>query len=486
MGRLWHKWHVRNRATSRSSGTVEDLVDVLGPWSEGQGPLFRKLARALTSAIERGAVPPDARLPSERALADALAIGRGTAVAAYDLLVGDALVERRRGSGTYVSVSHQLPLPPGREGSALVHRLVERSDPHTDLVDLSLSVLGDASDLPEVHVGTADLLSVVPRTGYTPWGLRPLRRAIASHITQWGLPTDEHQVVITTGAQQAISVAASCWVRPGDAVVVEDPTYPGALAAFRQAGANVVGAAMDGQGVRVDQLEERMWAKPALVYVQPTLHSPTGTILSADRRRRIADLLSRTHVPLVEDLALADLAWYAAPPPIASVIPEASVAVVGSLSKLFWGGLRVGFLRAPAPLALRAARIKATHDLGSSAVGQLLASRLLEAASFSTLARNRAGQLRTRYDALTAALHRHLPDWTWQDPSGGLSLWVKIPSSSSEAFAQHALRYGVAVATPGALSPSGGHRDRLRLSFASPPDALEEGVLRLRAAWRRC
>jgi DNA-binding transcriptional MocR family regulator len=472
-----------NRATSAASGTVHDLLDVLGPWPEGQGPLFRKLARAVASAVERGALPNETRLPSERRLAETLAIGRGTAVAAYDLLVADGLLERRRGSGTFVAVTDQPRLPAGREGSALVHRLVERSEPDADLIDLSISVLRDAAGLPAVAVTAEDLLSVVPDTGYTPWGLPSLRRAVARHITGWGLPTNEHQVVITTGAQQGISAAAACWVGPGDTVVVDDPTYPGALAAFTQAGARVLGVPVDEHGVRVETLAKSVGARPALVYLQSTLHSPTGVILSATRRRQIAALVSESHVPLVEDVALADLAWRDAPPPIATQIPDASVAVVGSLSKLFWGGLRVGFIRAPEPLALRFARIKATHDLGSSAVSQLLAERLLQSASPVELSRRRTHELEMRCDVLAAALRRELPSWTWRQPSGGLSLWVRIPASSSEAFAQHALRFGVAVATPGALSPSNDYADRLRLSFAGPPEELEEGVRRLAAAW---
>ena len=165
-----------NRATSPESGTVRGLVDALGPWSEGPGPLFRQLARSIAGAIERGAVAHDARLPSERSLAEALAIGRGTAVAAYDVLVGEGLLQRRRGSGTYVDVVDPLLVPAGRHGSALVHRLVDRSGARSDVIDLSLSVLRDAAGLPPVAVGTADLLSVVPDTGYTPWSLPSLRR----------------------------------------------------------------------------------------------------------------------------------------------------------------------------------------------------------------------------------------------------------------------------------------------------------------------
>lgn len=473
---------MQNSATSARSGALVDFVAALGPWSDSPGPLFKKLGRAVASAVDRGALCDGDRLPSERTLARALAIGRGTAVAAYDVLVADGLLQRRRGSGTYVRVSDQPPLPPGREGSALVHRLVERSDPTSDLVDLSISVLRDTGNLSRTAITTDDLRSVIPDTGYSPWGLATLRRAVAAHITSWGLATDEHQVVITTGAQQAISAAAACWVRPGDTVVVDDPTYPGALAAFIQAGARVVGAAVDEYGVRLDALEARLATKPALVYLQSSVHSPTGTVLAAARRHSIAALVSECHVPLVEDVALTDLAWQDVPAPVAAHAPDASIVVVGSLSKLFWGGLRVGFVRAPEPLALRFARIKATHDLGSSALSQLLAERLLRSAPPSDLRRQRTDELRRRYDILASALHRRLPDWRWRPPDGGLSLWVDI-GRPSEPFAQQALRYGVAVATPAALSPSDEHDNWLRLSFAGPPHELEEGVARLAAAW---
>ena len=472
-----------NRATSVRSGAVANFTAALGPWAENPGPLFRRLARSIASAIERGALPDGTRLPSERVLSGVLAIGRGTAVAAYDVLVADGLLERRRGSGTFVAVTDQPMLPEGREGSALIHRLVERSDPGVDLIDLSIAVLHDADGLPAARVTTDDLRRVIPDTGYTPWGLPALRRAIARHVTDWGLPTEEHQLVVTTGAQQAIAAAAMCWVRPGDAVVTEDPTYPGALAAFTQAGARILGAPVDSRGVVVDALKAHLATRPALAYLQSTVHNPTGVMLSAARRRDIAALIRDSHVPLVEDLALADLAWGTAPPPIAAHVPDASVVVVGSLSKLFWGGLRVGFIRAAEPLNLRFARIKATHDLGSSAVSQLLAERLLASAPSAQLGTQRADEMRARYEVLVAALRRRLPSWSWKTPEGGVSLWVRLPASSSEAFAQHALRYGVAVATPAALSPSDRFPDHLRLSFSPKPEELEEGVARLARAW---
>jgi len=351
------------------------------------------------------------------------------------------------------------------------------------VVDLSLSVLPDAVGLPRVGVTTDDLAAMVPATGYSPWGAPGLRAAVAAHVCDWGLPTRPDHVVITAGAQQGISAAAACWLRPGDSVVVEDPCYPGAIAAFTQAGARLIGIPVDGGGVRVDALETALAARPALVYLQPTVHSPTGVVLSSARRLRVAELIRATRIPLVEDLALADLCFEPAPAPVAALCPDASVAVVGSLSKALWGGLRLGFVRAAEPLALRFARVKATGDLGTSAVSQILAERLLAASPAPW--RARVPELRRRYAVLAAALARRLPAWEHDPPAGGLSVWVGLGGVDAELFARVALAHGVAVATCGPLSVSDGHRDRIRLSFAAPDAVLEEGVARLRAAWDR-
>jgi DNA-binding transcriptional MocR family regulator len=489
----WQKWPMQARANRRhvdQVGPVATLVGELGDWATGSGPLFRQLSRTIASCIERGVLERGSRLPPERTLAAALLVARGTVVAAYDLLVADGLIERRRGSGTYVAGEGVLGLPPGREGSALVHRLVDRSAGPSEMIDLSISVLHDPSRMPPVSLSTREFAAIEPDTGLSPWGISELRSAVAAHVTTWGLPTSADEVVITTGAQQAISASAACWLRPGDTVVVDDPTYPGAVAAFSQAGAKLRPVPVDSGGARVEELARALAEGPSLVYLQPTVHSPTGALMREARRRAIARLIQEWRVPLVEDMALADLAWLPAPPPIAAHCTDASVAVVGSLSKVFWGGLRIGWVRAPRSLATRFARVKATHDLGSSAVSQLLGERLLRLLEQdqdrgSGYLTDLCSELRHRYDVLANTLHEHLPSWRWETPSGGLSIWVRLPEANAEAVAQAGLRHGVAVATASALSTSGAHPDRLRLSFSAPPAELEEGVRRLAAAHRQ-
>lgn len=472
-----------DRATSARvarTEALERLVDGLGDWSRGDGPLYRSLARALAAMVERAELAAGDRLPSERALAGAVAVSRGVAVAAYDELVADGVVARRQGSGTFVARQVDQ-LPAGREGSALVGQLVAPGA--ALLIDLSISVLHDAADLPAVAVSTTEMGTAAADS---PWGLPELRVRIAQRLGALGLPTVAEQVLVTTGAQQGISVAIGCWVRPGEVVVVDDPTYPGVLSALAAAGAVARPVPVDRHGPVLRELEVALDDAPALVYLQSGVHSPTGARLSAHRRSTIAGWLQDRRTPLVEDLALHPLDWSGAPPaaPLAAHIPDHPVALVGSYSKRFWAGLRVGFVRAPAPVAQRLVRVKATHDLGSSAVGQAMALALLDHPGHDRAIERRNQVLAHRAEHLVAELHRALPSWRTSVPDGGLSVWVRLPEPVAATFQAVALRHGVAVATAEGLSARPAqHRDRIRLTFAVPERVLTEAARRLGAAW---
>lgn len=475
-----------NRATSAKVARSTDLARLLadlGDWTAAPGPIFGRLARAVAGTIERGELAHGARLPSERALAAAAWVSRGTVVAAYDVLVGEGRAERRGGSGTYVVAVDGTGLPQGREGSRLVAHLAERADDADGIVDLAIAVLDDPTGLPPVEVSIGDAAASVPGSGYDPRGLAELRTLLARRLTEAGLATLPDHVVVTTGAQQAISLAAACWVRPGDVVLVEDPTYPGALAAFTAAGAEVRGLPVDGDGVRLGPLADGLADRPALVYLQSAVHNPTGGRLAPARRPRVAELVTAAKVPLVEDVALAGLAWDRPAPPIASHAPDHPIAVVGSLSKAFWSGLRVGFVRAPHPVAQRLARIKTTHDLGSSTAGQLLASRLLAHRDAEAYADGRNRDLRRRHQLLVHLLADALPSWETTSVAGGLSAWVRLPGTDAARFALVALAHGVAVAPASSFSPSGAHGEHLRLSVSATEADLRLGVDRLAAAW---
>jgi DNA-binding transcriptional MocR family regulator len=253
---------------------------------------------------------------------------------------------------------------------------------------------------------------------------------------------------------------------------------------FTNAGAHLVPLPVGDRGVRPEALRDVIHrASPRLVYLVPTFHNPTGALLPEPARREIAKIADETQIPLVEDDTLADLTLGGEPPPpIAAFSRGGPVLTVGSLSKVLWGGLRIGWIRAPEPALSRLTRLKILTDLGCSVLSQLAAVELL--GRIEVIRRGRRREVRTKYDRLARLLKSLLPSWSWTPPAGGLSLWVKLPHGDATGFAQIALRHGVAV-VPGPLaSPDGGGADRLRLPFVHDAETMMEGVERLARAWR--
>jgi DNA-binding transcriptional MocR family regulator len=463
------------------------FVSALGNWAQGDGPAYRRLADSLKQAIERGEVAAGSRLPAERELSRLLSLSRTTVVAAYEILRDERLVESRQGSGTRVRGGEKRA-GPFREDSAgsfrpsRLPRLIEGSGGTIEFLGAHLP----ACDGVLHNLSAADraaLAELAKGPGYVPLGLPELRRSIAGHVAGWGLPTSPDQVLVTSGAQQAIGLAASLFLERGDSVVVENPTYLGAIDIFAAQGAHLVPVPVGEGGVNVEALRDAIArVKPRLIYLMPTYQNPTGAVLSERDRRRVARLAIDSGVPVIEDNTLADLSLGPAPPPpIAAFTGAAPVLTIGSMSKLFWGGLRVGWIRASEEVISRTAKLKIMADLGGSLLGQFAAVRLLGEASRVRQARRR--EIRERLDRLTKLFGKHLPDWSWAPPAGGLSLWVKLPHGDANEFAQVALRHGVSV-VPGPLtSPDGSCADRLRVPYVLEAGPMTEGVERLARAW---
>jgi DNA-binding transcriptional MocR family regulator len=461
------------------------IAALLGEWHLGSGPLYGRLAAAIEAAIGAGTLEAGARLPPERRLATALSISRRTVLAAYDELESRGLLVARQGSGTFVAgdagPSGDAVVPDDSPVMRTLHG--ERSG----VVDLSLAA---PAALPMVAAalagltGSPELSAALRRTGYEPAGLPALRRAIAERLTAQGLPTGEEQVLVTTGAQQAIALLTALLVRPGQAVVVESPTYPGVQDVLRTAGARLLPVPIGARGVDPDAVRRAVQRGSAhLVHVTASFHNPTGTVVPAAARRDLARMAGELQVPVVEDTTLADL-WLDTPPPplVATFGAAGPVVTIGSTSKLFWGGLRVGWVRGSERLVASLARLKAIGDLGSSVVSQLAAARLVPLTAEAIEARRR--ELLPRRERLAALLAERLPEWTWRMPDGGLSLWATVPAGSAAELAEVALRCGVGIVPGAAFTPDETCRDRLRLTFASPVDTLELGVSRLAHAWQ--
>ncbi len=469
------------------------LAPLMGNWTAGVGPLYRQLADRIVELVRDGDLRPGDRLPPERALAEELAVSRSTTVAAYALLQERGVVVRRQGSGTRIA-AEGLVAPGARLDAGAVNELFRPmlSD-DKDVIDLASATVVRSESVRRAFDSLAgpELSALLDTTGYAPAGLSALRRRLAEHYVGEGVPTESGHILVTTGAQQAISLVTSLLVNPGDAVVTEEATYGGALDIFRSAGARLYSARSDGDGVMVSDLQQVVArVRPALIYLVPTYNNPTGTVLTERRRQGVVDLARRFHLPVIEDQVLSHLHLDGAPtPPSLAHYAETGpadrrtdlVITVDSLDKIFWGGLRIGWLRASPGLVNRLARAKTIMDLGSSPVLQLIGTRLLDV--MAETIRERTIELQDGLKRTTALLDRLLPDWEYQIPRGGQVLWIRLPRGSARGLAAIAVRHGVRIATGPALSPGETFDDYIRVPYTLPEPMLVEGFCRLAAAW---
>ena len=467
------------------------IVQLLGSWAEQKGPLYERLARALEQAIRTGELSPETRLPAERWLAQSLGVSRSTIVAAYALLQERGWVTSKRGSGTQVCAFspkrslrlRQKQLNPLARGPTIDSYLSEQQE----AIDFSTGAPAWPTGF-DAEVCTLlpdEIAPFLEAYGYVPQGLPQLRQAIAECYTRTGLRTRPEQLLVTSGAQQAITLLATLLLQRGDTVILENPTFFGAIDAFRAAGAHLAAVPIGASGLDLQRLGELLSARVAqCVYLIPTFHNPTGNTLSDLQRRQLVEMAQEVNLPLIEDLTLANnVLEREPPPPLAAYAQEGAVITIGSLSKLIWAGLRVGWIRGTVPLIERLARLKAVTDLGSSMISQLIAIRLLP--HLERVKHLRRQELTPRRDLLLELLQSRVPSWSWQRPKGGLFVWVHLPEGDVRELAQEALHEGVIVLPGTTQSVDGTHTTWLRLPFFLPPDRLQRGLERLIAAWER-
>jgi DNA-binding transcriptional MocR family regulator len=466
------------------------LADLLGRWPAADGPLYRLLATRIGRLADTGVLPPGTRLPPERPLAAALAVSRNTVALAYQVLRDDGMAESRQGSGTRL-MPHLITPAAAHRANGFFAGLLGG----TVAIDLTRAavecapIVAEALQSPRDVLGDRELSRLTADAGYLPHGLAELRAAIAAMLTAaHSVPTEAAEVLVTTGAQQALDLLVRSEVTPGRAVVTEDPTFPGFLDAVQRAGGRLVGVPPGDVARIADAVAAH---QPALVYLIPSFHNPTGALLPAAARPDIV-ALARRHpdVTVIDDLAMVDLPLGEAsaaggqkpPSPLAALAPRLpNVVTVGSFSKSYWGGLRTGWVRAPEGIIARLAAAKAAADLGSPPFQQAIVAALVRERHDEILS-GRADWTRDRYAAVASALESLLPAWTWTPPAGGLTIWARLPGDAdSSAFAQAALRRGVAVVPGRLLSVSSRRSPWLRLAFVRPPSELAAAVQTLAA-----
>jgi DNA-binding transcriptional MocR family regulator len=459
------------------------LVRLLGDWRTGPLPTaYAGLASRLRLLILDGRVPLHTRVPAERELADALGVSRTTVAAAYERLREDGFLRSRRGAGTWTN----LP-PAGVSAAGQVATLVDSED----LIDLAHAAPPAPAEWLHAAAESAvtQLTRFLPTHGYDPLGLAVLRSAVADRYTARGAPTNPDQILATAGAQHAFALTLRALASPGDRIVVEHPTYPNALEAIRQAGCRPVPVSFGPDGWDLEMLTATIrHTAPRFAYLMPDFQNPTGFCMSEPDRTALVELSRRSGTTIVIDETLAELALDGpAPVPLAAFAetPNADDAglliTTGSTSKTFWGGLRVGWLRATPPMTRRLAAARVSMDLASPVLEQLIAAELMP--QIPAVLVERREWLRTARARLRDRLAARLPGWRPNAPAGGLGFWVDLGAPISSALAISAERHGVALAAGPRFGLDGAFERFVRLPYTLDAETLDLAVDRLGAAY---
>ncbi|SNR41047.1 DNA-binding transcriptional regulator, MocR family, contains an aminotransferase domain [Haloechinothrix alba] len=453
----------------------EELGSVLAGWTDADhGTLAQRLAHAVRRGVQSGMLSDGTLLPAERAIASALAISRSTVTAALDELRAEGLVESRQGSGTRVCNRYA----PAISGTRIAEHFSTAQG-----IDLAAGNPLDAAHLPPLQVDVATLLAG-GGPGVQPLGLPALRAALADHDSERGRPTTPDQVHVTAGGHQAVSLALGAVATRNTPVVVEDTSYPGVFDIIDSLGARPVPVRTDGAGLVPEELDRALAEhRPVAIYTQNGPHNPTGLVPTSERLRALAAVCDRHDTTVVEDRALAELA-FAGPMPVelADLCRSATVVSAGSFSKVAWGGLRVGWLRAPEAFIERTMYLRLANDLGPSVPSQLLVLQLLP--QLDELAARRRAGLSEIVGRAVEYLRTELPDWTVTEPAGGSVLWVALPVADTGSYVPLAARHGAHVA-PGSIAvPARAPSSRIRICVDRPWDTVQDGIRRLRLAWR--
>ena len=447
-----------------------------GPWP---GPAYESLTAAISRAIGDGRIPVGTRLPSERELAEAIGLSRTTTTRAYSILREQEFVITRQGSGSVV----KLPTVPG---GRIDHLLSPVGADETE-IDLTCTATVASTWLLNAYERAVSQLSAyLPGTGYYPSGIPVLRELIAERYTARGVRTAADQILITSGAFGAVAIAARALIQGSGRALIESPTYPNVIATLEGAGASLVpyplelgpeGHSWDIAGM--EHLARQTRIRSA--YLIPDFHNPTGALLPEELRPELGAMLRRNSIVPIFDESLVELGLddSPTPTPMAAYVPDSITA--GSTSKLFWGGLRVGWMRIPPHRIDSMAATRLSLDLGAPVLEQLVAVELLR--DHEVIVGEHTARLRAARDSLVAQVRTHLPSWEVVVPAGGMALWCQLPEARSGALAIAARNHGLRLVSGPNFAPAGGLDRWVRLPYTVAEAELDQVGPILAAAW---
>ncbi|HEU0023824.1 MAG TPA: PLP-dependent aminotransferase family protein [Thermoleophilaceae bacterium] len=471
---------------------------------DGDVSITQQLVDRFSAAIESGELPPGEKLPPTRRLAEDVGVNHLTAARVYRKLAELGYVSASVGRGTFVRAL--APAGSAEHGDDWQIYALPEPDvgyPEEVLADAFSAdepgMLSLATGWPSPRTHPADELGRIAGDvfaeegeGALSWlpaeGLYSLREQIAKRGRRLGFATEPDEIVVTSGAQQGLRLAAEAILEQGDVAVIESPSFIGMIGALRSTGARVIGVPVDQDGFDVDALEALLARHEVkLVALQTASQNPTGQDLAPARARRLAELAVERNFFVLEDQVYADTRLDGELGRSVRELAPAHVIHLNSLSKVVGPGLRVGWTAARGPVRERIAMRKLLTDFHTSSITQHMAARWLGSGAHDRHLKKNVGFYRERRDALLAALERHLAGEHHVDsPKGGHHVWVTLGRPLDErALYAEAARHGVTFTPGGAVTPERRSQTSFRLSFPLlDPEELDEGVRRLARAIR--
>lgn len=475
---------------------------------EADTPVYLQIFKQVRRQILSGELSPGFRLPPERKLAEVLGVNRTTVQNAYRELRAEGLVGSHVGKGTIVLSLPYEELNLGNDKSLepawnqIFSQYASGFDTYLikDLLTLASrkDVISFAAGVASPEIGPIHALEGIehelvgnknfkalqhsPTEGFT-----SLREAVCGLMHKRGVYCQYSDVMLLSGSQQGIDLAARVILDPGDIVVIEEPSFFPAIQAFKTIGARVIGIPIDDKGMRVDMLEQLLQRyRPKLIYTMPTFQNPTGTLMELDRRKRLIELAYKYRIIIMEDDAYGDLRYEGhSLPSLKSMDNDGYVIYLSTFSKNVYSGLRLGWMVAHKKIINKFAAVKQIMDLHSSSLSQWIIERFITNGSLEKHLTKVCREYRLRRDVMYDALTKYAPaDLIWNRPLGGYYIWCKLPDgvTASKLIPKAAERKVVFV--PGTPFFAAGHGDgfiRLNFTFAALKD-IPEGIKRLCAA----
>lgn len=459
--------------------------------------LSKQIYQSIVDRIRSGLLEKGSKLPSVRSLSKQLEVSLVTAVKAYKQLEQDGFATSIQGKGTFVkakiSEKKKVETTPSYDWQLSLQDYLPRSQfaryhIAPQKVHLSSSMI-DPKLLPnryfehevqQVLSENPELLSIYGNVQ----GDNQLRSEMSAYLKRSGVTSTPENILVTSGLQQSIDLVARTFVGPGDVVVMEAPTYPGAIDIFRGRGATILTVPVDKDGMRIDILQNVCEKhKPKVIFTIPTFHNPTGFVMSLKRRKQLLDIAGSIHSIIVEDDPCSEIYFEKKPPvTLKSMDQFGNVIYLRGLSKTIAPSCRIGILTASGSIFNRLLAAKANADLGSPLLTQKAILPLINSKRMIDHSKKLRTALKIRRDLALDLLTSLSPEGvSWTIPEGGLNLWISLPSwIDSHLLLSEAKKQQTTFLPGSACYPVGQETNHLRISYSYiNEELLKHGITTL-------